>query len=254
VAQFDYLSNGLAALAAAYLLSGVTPVLAETPAGDAGQQLPESIQATVTRVDDGVRVDGVAIPNFTDAVETLVLALDSGRAEIAIPRVSVLGVATDEEAWQQAVEAFVLQLPPPWTLDADVRIIAAGKPPALLCRELFVASTRQPIRFQQSGATIRSASYAALDRLVEFAADCPAAMITITGHSDSMGDPAFNLELSRQRAQSVADYLVERGVAAGQLTVVGAGATEPVADNATSYGRRQNRRIEFTLQAPADAE
>ena len=94
---------------------------------------------------------------------------------------------------------------------------------------------------------MRTSSFAALDRLVEFAADCPDARITITGHSDSVGDPAFNLDLSRRRAQSVANYLGERGVALDRLDVVGAGADKPVADNATSYGRRQNRRIEFSL-------
>ena len=67
-----------------------------------------------------------------------------------------------------------------------------------------------------------------------------------------MGDPAFNLELSRQRAQSVADYLVDGGVALDRLIVEGAGATQPVADNTTSYGRRQNRRIEFWLEQPAE--
>ena len=115
-----------------------------------------------------------------------------------------------------------------------------------------VTASRQPIRFQLAGATIRSASHAALDRLVEFAADCPEFAIRITGHSDALGDPAFNLDLSRRRAQSVADYLIERGVAGGRLVVEGAGASRPVADNDTNYGRRQNRRIEFSLETPGE--
>ena len=138
------------------------------------------------------------------------------------------------------------------SLETDVHVLATGRPIALLCRELFAASTRQPIRFQLAGATIRSASHAALDRLVEFAADCPEFAIRITGHSDALGDPAFNLDLSRRRAQSVADYLIERGVAGGRLVVEGAGASRPVADNDTNYGRRQNRRIEFSLETPGE--
>ena len=66
---------------------------------------------------------------------------------------------------------------------------------------------------------------------------------TVTGHSDSTGDDAYNQKLSERRAQSVATYLEGKGIAPGRLTVIGAGETQPVADNGTAEGRAQNRRV-----------
>jgi outer membrane protein OmpA-like peptidoglycan-associated protein len=204
----------------------------------------------VVRGEDGVHVDGEGSAIPAADLEALVMTLDSGGADVYASAIRVRGVTADRTAWEAALDRLRGTLPAGLVLDTDVHVVDSPKPTALLCRELFAASTRQPIRFQQSGATIRTSSHAALDRLVEFAADCPGTAIRITGHSDSMGDPAFNLDLSERRARSVADYLVERGVDRDRLLVVGAGASQPVADNATSYGRRQNRRIEFTLATP----
>ncbi len=75
--------------------------------------------------------------------------------------------------------------------------------------------------------------------------------VTITGFTDSSGPEAFNLQLSQKRAQSVADYLVERGIDASRLTVQGLGEANPIADNHTPEGRAKNRRVEikFSYQA-----
>lgn len=67
--------------------------------------------------------------------------------------------------------------------------------------------------------------------------------IQIEGHTDSVGDDAYNLELSARRAEAVAAYLSAQGIDAGRLTPVGKGPTEPVADNDTSAGRAENRRV-----------
>ncbi|WKZ11848.1 MAG: OmpA family protein [Gammaproteobacteria bacterium] len=66
---------------------------------------------------------------------------------------------------------------------------------------------------------------------------------TIEGHTDSVGSEAFNQRLSEQRAEAVADYLGNRGIARGRLRVVGFGLSQPVADNATEEGRAENRRV-----------
>jgi len=230
----------------------VVRVFAGDEAAPTGVPSPdrEIEQLAITRTADGVRTLGNTGLPIRQELEALVMTLASGGAVLTPGRIRVRGVTADKAAWQQAVDRLDARLPDGFALVTDVFVIAADKPKALLCREMFVASTREPIRFQQAGATLRTSSYAALDRLVEFAADCPEAAIRITGHSDSVGDPAFNLDLSLRRARSVASYLEEHGVALERLEVVGAGASEPVADNATSYGRRQNRRIEFSLSMP----
>ena len=82
--------------------------------------------------------------------------------------------------------------------------------------------------------------------LLEFAD----ADVAIFGHTDSTGSDQINDPLSVNRANAVADYLLSRGVAPTQLkTVEGRGSKEPVADNGTSAGRAENRRVEIYLYA-----
>ncbi|MBT8479338.1 MAG: OmpA family protein [Gemmatimonadetes bacterium] len=76
----------------------------------------------------------------------------------------------------------------------------------------------------------------------------PELAIVIEGHTDSVGDDAYNLDLSERRAGSVVAYLVENGIDAGRLLADGKGESEPVADNATPEGRQQNRRVVVRLQ------
>lgn len=71
--------------------------------------------------------------------------------------------------------------------------------------------------------------------------------LTIVGHADSSGNDSINVPLSHNRAQAVANYLNQRGVAAGRLSVAGRGASQPIASNATPEGRAQNRRVEILI-------
>lgn len=71
--------------------------------------------------------------------------------------------------------------------------------------------------------------------------------IDIYGHTDSTGSDAYNQALSERRAQSVASYLSSRGVAPARMATRGFGETQPIADNATEYGRAQNRRVEIKV-------
>jgi outer membrane protein OmpA-like peptidoglycan-associated protein len=78
----------------------------------------------------------------------------------------------------------------------------------------------------------------------------PNMRVRVIGHTDSTGTDAINNPLSRDRAESVRDYLVARGVAAPRIQVEGRGAREPVADNGSEAGRAQNRRVEIFLREP----
>jgi outer membrane protein OmpA-like peptidoglycan-associated protein len=66
---------------------------------------------------------------------------------------------------------------------------------------------------------------------------------TATGHTDSVGDEAYNQKLSERRAQAVVDFLYAQGVSPGRITAIGMGEVKPIADNATEEGRAQNRRV-----------
>ena len=79
----------------------------------------------------------------------------------------------------------------------------------------------------------------------------PSILLTIEGHTDSVGSDSFNLALSDARAQSGVDYLTGIGVQSERLFSIGYGETRPIADNGTADGRRQNRRLEFVLGPPS---
>ena len=79
----------------------------------------------------------------------------------------------------------------------------------------------------------------------------PSILMTIEGHTDSVGSDSFNLALSHARAQAGVDYLTALGVQPERLFAVGYGESRPIADNDTVEGRRQNRRLEFVLGPPS---
>ena len=79
----------------------------------------------------------------------------------------------------------------------------------------------------------------------------PTILMTIEGHTDSVGSDTFNLALSNARAQAGVDYLVALGVQPERLFAVGFGESRPIADNDTVEGRTQNRRLEFVLGPPS---
>jgi len=75
----------------------------------------------------------------------------------------------------------------------------------------------------------------------------------VEGHTDSRGSESLNQELSYRRAQTVRDYLVERGVPSEKIRAVGYGKTRPVADNGSAEGRANNRRVEVVIQRKGQA-
>ncbi len=94
---------------------------------------------------------------------------------------------------------------------------------------------------------LRSESYPELDKLVSFMKSNPGISIEVSGHTDSTGDKKKNQVLSENRAKSVYDYLVAKGIASSRLTFAGYGDSRPEAANDTEEGRALNRRTEFLI-------
>ena len=86
-----------------------------------------------------------------------------------------------------------------------------------------------------------------LDEFIEFLKFNKAYNVQIQGHTDNAGDDNKNLVLSDNRAKSVKEYLVQKGVAVDRLDAKGYGETMPIADNGSTEGRAKNRRTEFVL-------
>lgn len=103
------------------------------------------------------------------------------------------------------------------------------------------------INFDLGKASIRSGSTGLLDNAAAVLIEYPNLRLQITGHTDNTGTRERNLSLSLERAESVRNYLVGKGVDPARLEVAGAGPDQPIADNATDDGRQLNRRIEFHI-------
>jgi outer membrane protein OmpA-like peptidoglycan-associated protein len=90
-------------------------------------------------------------------------------------------------------------------------------------------------------------SNAELNRLVSFLEKQPKIKIEISGHTDNVGSDESNMTLSNNRAESVVNYLVSKGINKNRLSYKGYGETKPEATNDTDEGRQYNRRVSFTI-------
>lgn len=104
------------------------------------------------------------------------------------------------------------------------------------------------VSFDRGSAAVRPAFRPTLDKIAATLAGNRDTAVTIIGHTDSVGGAQFNLDLSRARAASVADYLAGRGIERARMTTDGRGEADPIADNATEAGRARNRRVEILVR------
>ena len=110
------------------------------------------------------------------------------------------------------------------------------------------------VSFNVGSADIQPNLRPILDRFATTLNQNPTTSIRIIGHTDSTGSDAVNNPLSVNRAASVRDYLVARGVAGSRIAIDGRGSHEPIADNASAEGRAKNRRVEIYVGEPAVAQ
>ncbi len=105
------------------------------------------------------------------------------------------------------------------------------------------AVTLPELLFAQGSALLPPAACPALDALAAALRLRPALRLAVEGHTDNVGNPELNRQLSQQRAETVCRYLTAHGVPAAQLRPVGYGGTRPVANNANAAQRPRNRRV-----------
>lgn len=102
------------------------------------------------------------------------------------------------------------------------------------------------INFEFDKSTIKEESYPYLDKIVRLMKNTPIHVV-VCGHTDNVGDPAYNMELSKKRAESVYNYLINAGVEKSHLSYEYYGMTRPISTNDTPEGRLINRRVEFEI-------
>ena len=103
------------------------------------------------------------------------------------------------------------------------------------------------VYFDVDRAELRAESFPELDKLVLFMRQNADLTIEISGHTDNTGDKAANLLLSKNRAQSVVDYLTKAGLNSKRLLAVGWGEAKPIAPNDSEYNKQLNRRTEYRI-------
>lgn len=105
------------------------------------------------------------------------------------------------------------------------------------------------VEFNTGSAELTEASKGILDNAVATlsAPNTSIVVLEVAGHTDAVGNEPYNLMLSEQRAESVRQYLIGKGVPADNLQAHGYGKTQPVASNNTASGRAENRRVEFKI-------
>ncbi len=120
-----------------------------------------------------------------------------------------------------------------------------------LARALDQAVVLRNVFFDSGSAELRPESQYELNRLARLLKENYQLKIEIRGHTDEVGREEDNLELSRQRAEAVRRYLIEKGIAEDRLTARGFGESRPIADNDSPEGRQKNRRTEFVVTGVA---
>lgn len=105
------------------------------------------------------------------------------------------------------------------------------------------------VYFDTNKSNVQGTSAATLDKLAGIFKEYPKSNVLVEGHTDSAGAEEYNMNLSKQRAQSVTNYLITKGVDAGRFDTKWYGETQPVGDNTTTEGKAQNRRVELAIVA-----
>ncbi len=198
-------------------------------------------------------VYGLAAPRFGDTVSSPAEAMLAGKVRVrdwsfflgagaglnagyGEPRVRVM--AGLSHAWEY-------RPPPP----RSVAPPAVAPPPAITVAEQDSRLRLwEPVYFAFNKDSIDPVSYPLLDEVARFIREHPElGPVRIDGHTDDVGNPQYNLELSQRRARSILEYLSTKGVPVERLSPVGYGKRCPLLSNTSEEGRATNRRVDFIL-------
>jgi len=105
------------------------------------------------------------------------------------------------------------------------------------------------VYFDTNRSDVKGTSASTLDKLAGIFKEYPNSNILVEGHTDSAGAEEYNMNLSKQRAVSVTNYLTAKGISPTRFTTKWYGELQPVGDNATTAGKAQNRRVELAIVA-----
>jgi general secretion pathway protein A len=112
----------------------------------------------------------------------------------------------------------------------------------------FAVDQKSIIYFKHNSNALSQKAYETLNNIIQLSAQRPDLTIRVEGFTDSHGDPVYNRQLSKYRADIVKNYLIGQGVSASRINAVGRGPENPLDSNASREGRKKNRRVEINLK------
>ncbi len=136
-------------------------------------------------------------------------------------------------------------------LELEDHILSAPAPAPTLQKKLNEILSHASIEFDSNTTTITPRSRATLDQLITQLRPTPRIAVEIGGHTDKYGEPGYNLQLSRRRAEAVRHYFISHGLT-NQFSAVGYGASRPLSVAQTRAGFQHNRRIELRVKGVGD--
>jgi outer membrane protein OmpA-like peptidoglycan-associated protein len=200
-----------------------------------------------------------AVPQMLTVLESL-KQLDTGSVVLKDQHFLLEGTAADKQtaksvaATIKAIDGGFTGLakitwPAPKPNAFGIAVDAGEIETSAKCQELFAeALVKNKILFEFNSAKIGEESYGFLNFLVKLSAQCGAFPLNIGGHTDNTGSVEYNVYLSKERANSVANYLLSKGGNSQQFTAIGFGPNQPICQQNTSQCRAQNRRIEIIVK------
>lgn len=168
---------------------------------------------------------------------------------VAVAQVAPVPIANEPAPSAPKAATPVAPVANPAVRPAAQPVASAANMRAQCAEQLTQLSAQNGILFRSGAAILAAEAGAMLDRIAATLQNCPDVMVNIEGHTDSDGEARANLALSVSRAEAVANALVMRGILADRLYVLGFGEAQPIADNSTSAGKAQNRRIVVSVRA-----
>lgn len=115
--------------------------------------------------------------------------------------------------------------------------------PADVSKMMTALQGTSVLQFEKASNAANNSSNGDIDKIIEILNQDESRKVTIRGYASSEGSLSTNQRLSKERAESLASILIGRGVVSSRITTIGMGIQNPVADNDTESGRRQNRRV-----------
>src|SRR5690606_5610565 len=197
------------------------------------------------RVVDRLQVESIpAPPNWGRQVARMlapgIRRVSGGKLEVDGQSVRISGEVANEAQRQQVASELSLASNSTYTVTNS---LGTGGGQGLLDATLG----DRIIEFESGSARLTDVGRAILDEMAGTMREIGEARVQVVGHTDNVGQRQSNIALSHARADAVRDYLVEQGIPRRNLSVLGRGPDEPIADNASVDGRARNRRIQFRL-------